>query len=119
MERVSHVNMSTEVVRYVQNLVIFLRKHRAVASGVSPEASKAFEHLIRCLAPLHDMTYVTPSLVALAFPKMFRHRLVLVAPEDDWSLQYGGDIRAVESYLKGLTPDTILQDVLKTVEVPE
>ena len=102
----------------MQNIIIFLRMHRAVAAGVTPEASSAFELLIRCLAPLHGLSFVTPSLVALAVPKAFKHRLVLVTPEDEWSLQYGSDIRAVASYLEGLTPEMIIQDVLGTVEAP-
>ena len=118
VEAVRNVDMTTEVVRYMQNLVVFLRRHRAVASGVTPEASRAFELLIRCLSPLHELTFATPSLAALAISKIFRHRLAIVAPDNEWSLQYGSDIRAVESYLRGLTADMVIQDVLETVEVP-
>ena len=110
--------MMIRVRRYVQDIIVFLRMHRAVAAGVSPQATKAFELLVRCLAPLHGLSYATPSLVALAAPKVYRHRLVLTAPEDERSLQYGSDPSAVRTFLKGLTPSMIIEDVLENVEVP-
>ena len=92
--------------------------HRAVASGVTPRATKVFELLAKCLAPLHGLDFVTPSLIAIAARKVYRHRLSLVKPEDERSMQYGSDLAAVEEYLKGLTPVDVIEDVLRTVDVP-
>lgn len=39
------VTMSIELRRYLQDLVVFLRWHRAVAGGVSPRATRQFEQL--------------------------------------------------------------------------
>ena len=117
-EQASRVIISTEIKRYLQNIAVFLRMHRAIASGVTPQATKDFELLARCLAPLHGLDFVSPSLVALAAPKVYNHRLVLTAPEDEWSLQYGSDPGAVALYLKDLSPKLIIRDVLDTVEVP-
>ena len=112
------VNMSVEIERYVQDVVVFLRMHRAVTAGVSPQATRDLELLLKCLAALHGLAYVTPSLVALAVPKVYKHRLILTAPEDERSLQYGSDLRAIKAYLKGVSPSTVIEDVLDAVEVP-
>lgn len=55
--------------------------------------------------------------MALAAKKVFRHRIVVARPEDDRSLQYGSDLRAVAKVLEYATPDTILESVL-TLEAP-
>lgn len=73
---------------------------------------------IRCLAPLHGIDYLTPSLIALAAKKVYRHRIVLAAPEDDRSLQYGSDPNAVFQLLKDATSDTIIDSVIGEVEAP-
>ena len=61
---------------------------------------------------------MTPALVALAFRKVYRHRIIITSAKDERSMQYGSDISAVTSYLKGLTPEKIIEMVLEEVEVP-
>ena len=117
-EKSERTIVSTEVKRYIHNVLVFLRTHRAVASGVTPQATRHFELLAKCLAPLHGLSFVTPSLVALAARKVYRHRLKLVSPEDERSLQYGSDIAAVTAYLKDITVEMVIESVLKDVEVP-
>ncbi|KAK2754492.1 hypothetical protein FQN54_006893 [Arachnomyces sp. PD_36] len=112
------VTISAEVNRYMQDIVVFLRLHRAVAGGISAKATNYLNRLVRCLAPLHSIDYVTPSLVALAAKKIYRHRITLSAPTNDRSLQYGSDLKAAEEYLLDISPDVIIEEVLAEVEVP-
>ncbi|KAJ5152176.1 hypothetical protein N7492_010471 [Penicillium capsulatum] len=111
-EASDRVATSAEVVRYIQDIVVFLRLSRAVAGGVSAKANNQFNRLAKLLAPLHGIDYLTPSIVALAARKLFRHRIVVASPEDDRSLQYGSDIATVSRVLAGVTPDSILDGVL-------
>ncbi|OQD74875.1 hypothetical protein PENDEC_c009G05782 [Penicillium decumbens] len=106
------VTTSAEVVRYIQDIVVFLRLSRAVAGGVSAKASNDFARFAQFLAPLHGIDYLTPSIVALAARKVFRHRIMVATPQDDRSLQYGSGLEAVSSVLAGVTPDSILDGVL-------
>ncbi|MCJ1232413.1 hypothetical protein MMC14_000365 [Varicellaria rhodocarpa] len=92
--------------------------NRAVAGGISPRATKHFELLVKCLAPLHELEFVTPSLVALAAVKIYRHRIAIVAPEDERSMQYGSDLATVTAYLEGISPETVIEQVLAMVEAP-
>lgn len=127
------VTTSAEVVRYIQDIVVFLRLSRAVGGGVSAKAnfqlarfaesvealsysflsSASLTQFDRFLAPLHGIDYLTPSIVALAARKVFRHRIVVTAPGQDRSLQYGSDMVAVSHALADVTPDSILDGVLE------
>jgi hypothetical protein len=70
------------------------------------------------LAPLHGLDYVSPSLVALAARKIYPHRLILVRPENERSLQWGSSMEAVQEALEGVGVEDIIEDVLAEVEVP-
>ena len=39
--------ITAEVKRYLQNIVVFLRLHRAVAGGISARATKHFDLLVK------------------------------------------------------------------------
>ncbi|KAK3328488.1 hypothetical protein B0T19DRAFT_193037 [Cercophora scortea] len=101
------------------NIITFLRMHRAVAGGVSPTATQHFGRLMRSLAPLHGLDYVTPSLVGLAAQKVYLHRLAMVAPERERSMQWGSELAAVEALLEGVGPEDVVDDVLGMVAVPQ
>ncbi|KAL2826507.1 hypothetical protein BDW59DRAFT_145280 [Aspergillus cavernicola] len=111
------VRVTAELVRYHQDIVVFLRLSRAVAGGISARSNIQFTKLTKLLAVIHGIDYLTPSIVALAAQKVFRHRIVVAKPEDDRSLQYGSDLKAVARVLEYATPDTILESVL-TLEAP-
>lgn len=110
--------VAVDVMRYIQDIAVFLRMHRAVAAGATPLASQHFVAMCKSLACLHDLKYVTPSLVTLAAKKVFRHRLVFVTPATERSLQYGSDTASIAAFLKDLTPEEVIEDVLATVESP-
>ncbi|KAJ6139273.1 hypothetical protein N7471_005759 [Penicillium samsonianum] len=111
-ETSASVSTSAEVVRYIQDIVVFLRLSRAVAGGVSANANIQFSRFAQLLAPLHGIDYLTPSIVALAARKVFRHRIIVTPPGEDRSLQYGSHLHAVSDVLADVTPDSILDGVL-------
>lgn len=94
--------------------------HRAVAGGISPTASQHLDKLSKCLAPLHGLAYVTPSLVALAARKIYLHRIRIVQPEQERSMQWGSDLDAVSALLEGVGAEDVVEDVLGNagVEAP-
>jgi MoxR-like ATPase len=103
-----------EVKQYQQNIISFLRLHRAVAGGISAPATKHFDKLTRCLAPLHDLSYATPSLVDLAARKIYLHRVQIVKAEKERSMQWGSDLDAVATLLEGIGAEDVIEDVLGT-----
>ena len=66
----------------------------------------------RCLAPLHGLSYATPSLIALAARKIYLHRIHIVQPEKERSIQYGSDLETVAALLEGVGPEEVIEDVL-------
>ncbi|KND93907.1 hypothetical protein TOPH_01500 [Tolypocladium ophioglossoides CBS 100239] len=112
------VQVDVDVVRYQMNIVSFLRMHRAVAQGITPAATKHFDKLMRCLAPLHKLDYVTPALVGLAARKVYLHRIRITAPEKERSMQWGSKLEAVEAILEDVGPEEVIEDVLEMVTAP-
>ncbi|KAF7544842.1 hypothetical protein G7046_g9697 [Stylonectria norvegica] len=112
------VQVDIDVIRYQMNIVSFLRMHRAVSGGVTPAATKHFGQLMRCLAPLHRLDYVTPALVGLAAKKVYLHRVRITEPEKERSMQWGSKIDAVQALLKGIGPEDVVEDVLGMVTAP-
>lgn len=112
------VSISAEVGEYLHNVATFLRLHRAAGGGITPRATQAFNLLAKCLATLHGLDYVTPSLVALAAGKVYSHRLEIVSSEKERSMQYGGDLETVAASLQGLSSESVVTEVLQLVEVP-
>lgn len=56
--------------------------------------------------------------MALAARKVYPHRLAVILPEGDRSLQWGSSIEAVEDFLEGMTTEDVIEDVLRTVQTP-
>ena len=112
------VTVTAEIKAYLHNVVTFLRLHRAVGGGISPRATQHFEILVRALALLHGLDFVTPSLVSLAAGKIYGHRISICAPEDERSMQYGSDLAAISMLLEDMTAADVIEEVLAAVEVP-
>ncbi|KAF1357429.1 hypothetical protein EJ07DRAFT_129072 [Lizonia empirigonia] len=116
--RMADAKISSEVRAYLQNIVVFMRLHRAVAGGISAMATRHFNTLAYALAPLHGLDYISPSMVALAARKIYPHRIIITAPENERSLQWGSSLEAVKAVLAGVTADEVVEEVLQSVEVP-
>lgn len=114
----SEVRINAEVAAYLHNISLFLRLSRHVAGGVSALATSHFRTIVSALAPLHDLTYCPPSLVALAARKIYPHRLVLATTKTERSLQWGSDPKAVQEMLEGMTAEDAIEAVLSSVEAP-
>ncbi|KAK9493550.1 hypothetical protein V1508DRAFT_88503 [Lipomyces doorenjongii] len=112
------VCISADIRRYMHDIMVFLRMHRAIRGGVSARASRDFELLIRCLCPFHGISFATPSIVVIAARKTYSHRITISSPEDDRSVLYGSETEALSKFIQHWTPDVVLDDVLDTVPVP-
>lgn len=107
-----HVTVTIELKQYQQNIISFLRLHRAVAGGISAAATQHFDKLSKCLAPLHNLSYATPSLIDLAARKIYPHRIHIVEPEKERSMQWGSDVDAITAVLEGIGAEDVIEDVL-------
>ena len=133
-EQGDNILFNAEIRAYQHNIITFLRLHRAVGSGVSPKATQHLNILVkygvpiaaypsssdlyRYLAVIHGQKYVSPSLIALAVRKIYPHRITIVRPETERSLQYGSDLEAVSALLEGYSPSRVIEEVLASVDTP-
>jgi MoxR-like ATPase len=98
----SLVTVDRAVVRYIAQLVRRTRGHPGLHLGASPRAGIAILAASRASALCRGRAYVVPDDVAdVAIPAM-RHRVVL----------------SPEAEIEGRDSDSLLQEVLKAVEVP-
>jgi MoxR-like ATPase len=99
---VAQAQMEPGVQRYAVDLVRRTRTHPFIHYGASPRASVALLLCSKALAAIRGRDFVTPDDVRdVALPVM-RHRLTLRA----------------EAELDGVTPDSVITDILKSSEVP-
>ncbi|KAL9101813.1 MAG: hypothetical protein Q9163_002960 [Psora crenata] len=90
-DRVQKINVNVEISTYLQNIVVFLRMHRAVKGGITPLATSHFDILVK---------------------------IRITRPELERSMQYGSDLAAVTEILETYTPHLVIDEVLDQVEVP-
>lgn len=107
-----------DVLRYQMNLISFLRMHRAVAGGITPQATRHLDQLVRTLAPLHGLEFVTPALVGVAARKVYLHRIKMVEPAKERSMQWGSELGAIQRLLEGWGPEDVVEEVLAVVSAP-
>lgn len=90
------------VQKYIVEIVRRTRTHPTVLYGASPRASVALLLCAKALAAIRGRDFPTPDDVRDVAAPVLRHRLALRA----------------EAELDGATPDAVISDLLKTVEVP-
>jgi MoxR-like ATPase len=99
---VARARMEAGVQHYAVDLVRRTRAHPFIHYGASPRASVALLLCSKALAAIRGREFVTPDDVRdIALP-VLRHRLTLRA----------------EAELDGVTPDSVITDILKSTEVP-
>ncbi|KAF7718538.1 Uncharacterized protein PECH_003650 [Penicillium ucsense] len=112
------VTISAEIMRYMQDIIVFLRLSRGMGGGIYAKANLHLSRFSRLLAALQGFDFITPTIVALAAEKVLRHRIIVATPDRDRSMQYGSDVQTVSRILADITPDSILDGVFQEVEPP-
>lgn len=75
--QVSKIEISEHIFRYIAELVTATRKLSDIKLGASPRASVALMKASSAWAFLEGRDYVIPDDVAMVFPYVLRHRLIL------------------------------------------
>ena len=96
------VNVEESLFLYITAIVRKTREWPAISLGASPRAAVSLMQFAKAIAAIDDRIYIVPDDVKQAVLPVLRHRIV-IKPEAD---------------LEGVTPDQVLQDVIRGVEVP-
>jgi len=102
-QEVKSVRVEPALFNYIVQIGRRTRDWPALSLGASPRAAISLMVASRAAAAIDGRDYIIPDDVKSAAPAVLRHRVVL-KPEAD---------------LEGLTPDQIISDVLRAVEVPK
>jgi MoxR-like ATPase len=97
------VKVEKNLFRYIGEIVRRTRDWPALSLGGSPRASVALLLASKSLAAMDGRDYLVPDDIKSAAHFVLRHRLV-VRPEAD---------------LEGITPDSVVSEVIAAVEVPQ
>jgi MoxR-like ATPase len=97
------VTVEQALFSYIVQIARRTREWPSLSLGASPRAAVSLMAVSKAIAAMDGRDYVIPDDIKAASRPVLRHRIVL-RPEAD---------------LEGITPDQVLQDVLRAVEVPK
>ncbi|MDD1652366.1 MAG: MoxR family ATPase [Methanomicrobiales archaeon] len=96
------VYVSEPILEYIRDLVVATRSHGDVMLGASSRASIGLVRGGRAVAAMNSRTYVIPDDIKKLVPWVMEHRLVMKR----------------ESDMGGVTGRQVLEEILRTIEVP-
>ena len=100
---VEGIHVDDDVLGYVTDIVQATRVQRQVEVGASPRGSLAIFKLARARAVFHGRDYVIPDDVKEVAAPALVHRMIMKA----------------ESWVKGVDPRQMVEEILKTIPVPK
>jgi MoxR-like ATPase len=100
---VEGIHVDDDVLGYVTDIVQATRVQRQVEVGASPRGSLAIFKLARARAVFHGRDYVIPDDVKEVAAPALVHRMIMKA----------------ESWVKGVDPQQMVDEILKTIPVPK
>jgi len=101
--QVRSVTVEEALFSYIVQIVRRTRDWPSLSLGASPRAAVSLMAVSKAFAAMDGRDYVIPDDVKVSSRPVLRHRIIL-RPEAD---------------LEGITPDQVVDDVLRAVEVPK
>ncbi|HPH84607.1 MAG TPA: MoxR family ATPase [Ferruginibacter sp.] len=99
---VQDVNIESRLIEYIAAIVNETRNNPSLFLGASPRASLALLKSAKASAAIRGRDFVIPEDVVEMAPHVLRHRIMLT-PEKE---------------MEGISPDELIDSILKSVEVP-
>jgi MoxR-like ATPase len=99
---VQDVNIESRLIEYIAAIVNETRNNPSLFLGASPRASLALLKSAKASAAIRGRDFVIPEDVVEMAPHVLRHRIMLT-PEKE---------------MEGISPDELIENILKSVEVP-
>lgn len=117
-DTINNVIIVPEMKRYIYDIIIFVRTHRCVNTGLPGSAIPEMQLLSKALCVLFNKGFVIPSIVKLAARKLLPLKIRMIRPEHEPSLQWGSDPELVNELMKRMTPQLVVEDILRKVSPP-
>ncbi|MCT8339780.1 MoxR family ATPase [Flavobacteriaceae bacterium TK19130] len=100
--QVQEVLIEDKIFNYIAQLVDKTRNHPHLYLGGSPRASLAIMNTAKAFAAIQGRDFVTPEDVKRALAPVLRHRIIL-SPERE---------------MEGMTPETVIDMISQSIEIP-
>lgn len=101
-KQIQNLHISPELMRYIAQIVQKTRNQKGVYLGASPRASLSLLRTAKAYAAIQGRDFVTPEDIQFLAKPVMRHRLIL-SPEKE---------------MEGSTSDDVLQQIIRSIEVP-
>ena len=100
--QVQEILIEDKIFTYIAEVVDKTRNHPHLYLGGSPRASLAIMNASKAIAAINKRDFVTPDDVKKVMAPVLRHRIIL-SPERE---------------MEGMTPETVIDIISKSIEIP-
>ncbi|NIG57061.1 MoxR family ATPase [Chitinophaga sp. Cy-1792] len=101
-QQVRQVRVDEKLLRFIASIVHATREHHSLYLGASPRASISIMNCAKAQAAMSNRDFVIPEDVVSMVKPVLRHRIILT-PERE---------------MEGITTDDVIDQIVKTIEVP-
>ncbi|MFS8609914.1 MAG: MoxR family ATPase [Planifilum fulgidum] len=101
-EEVDRIIVEESVLRYIASIIRNTRQDPRIALGGSPRAGLSLLTLSRALAAMDGRHFVTPDDVKTVVKPVLRHRILLTP----------------EAELEGMKTDDVIEEIVRSIQVP-
>jgi len=101
-ETVLQLTIERKLVEYIARIVHATRNNPSLYLGASPRASLSIVRAAKSFAAIRGRDFITPEDIIDVVPHVLRHRIILT-PEKE---------------MEGVTPDDLIQQIIKSIEIP-
>jgi len=98
----SEIYVEPQMLKYITEIIVETRNNGTIYLGGSPRASLAILRAARVTAVLNGRDFVIPDDIQYVAPHVLNHRIILTP----------------DAEMEGLTSKGVLNEIIKTVEVP-
>lgn len=102
IQSVKEISIQDPIHRYIRDIILATRHHQDISLGASSRGSIAMVNGAKCLAALNGRDFVIPDDIKWLAPFVLLHRIYLTRNAE----------------MDGLKVTDIIQEILKTIEVP-
>ena len=99
---VQNIKSETNLLEYIAAIIVETRNNSSLFLGASTRASLALLKASKASAALRGRDFIIPEDIQQMAPHVLRHRIML-SPEKE---------------MEGITPDQLIDNILKSIEVP-
>jgi MoxR-like ATPase len=96
------LHVEDRLIRFIASIVNATRADKSISLGASPRASIAILNASKAIAGMRGRDFVTPEDIIFVTLPVLRHRITLT-PERE---------------MEGVTPDEVIRQLLKSLEIP-